>query len=142
MVMLDAEIWRCFWTECENDRGEDADVAEAGEAETGERCCRLVLLLDADEVLRLGTYVDAERVAERLTEASPRFITAVLLSSKEKGADLLVVNEVGESAGFEVAHNAAVVLGADGSSDEIPATTKDLLAHRVWDLVAERLPRS
>jgi phosphopantothenoylcysteine decarboxylase/phosphopantothenate--cysteine ligase len=57
-----------------------------------------------------------------------------------KGADLLVVNEVGESAGFEVAHNAAVVLGADGSSTEVPATTKDLLAHRVWDLVVERLP--
>ena len=36
---------------------------------------------------------------------------------QSKGADLLVVNEVGESAGFEVAHNAAVVLGADGSVD-------------------------
>jgi phosphopantothenoylcysteine decarboxylase/phosphopantothenate--cysteine ligase len=59
---------------------------------------------------------------------------------RSKGADLLVVNEVGESAGFEVAHNAAVVLGADGSSTEVPATTKDLLAHRVWDLIAERLP--
>ena len=59
---------------------------------------------------------------------------------QSKGADLLVVNEVGESAGFEVAHNAAVVLGADGTSTEVPATTKDLLAHRVWDLIVERLP--
>jgi phosphopantothenoylcysteine decarboxylase/phosphopantothenate--cysteine ligase len=57
-----------------------------------------------------------------------------------KGADLLVVNEVGESAGFEVAHNAAIVLGADGTATDVPATTKDLLAHRVWDLIAERLP--
>jgi phosphopantothenoylcysteine decarboxylase/phosphopantothenate--cysteine ligase len=57
-----------------------------------------------------------------------------------KGADLLVVNEVGETAGFEVDENAAVVLGADGTSVEVPATTKDLLAHRVWDLVADRLP--
>lgn len=57
-----------------------------------------------------------------------------------KGADLLVVNEVGDAAGFEVAHNEAVVLGADGSSNDVPATTKDLLAHRVWDLVVERLP--
>ena len=59
---------------------------------------------------------------------------------RSKGADLLVVNEVGESAGFEVAHNAAVVLAADGRSTEVPATTKDLVSHRVWDLVVERLP--
>jgi phosphopantothenoylcysteine decarboxylase/phosphopantothenate--cysteine ligase len=59
---------------------------------------------------------------------------------RSKRADLLVVNEVGESAGFEVAHNAAVVLGADGTSTEVPATTKDLLAHRIWDLITERLP--
>jgi phosphopantothenoylcysteine decarboxylase/phosphopantothenate--cysteine ligase len=62
------------------------------------------------------------------------------LKLQSKRADLLVVNEVGESAGFEVAHNAAVVLGADGSATEVPATTKDLLAHRVWDLIVERLP--
>jgi phosphopantothenoylcysteine decarboxylase/phosphopantothenate--cysteine ligase len=60
---------------------------------------------------------------------------------ERKRVDLLVVNEVGESRGFEVPENAAVVLGADGSSTEVPATTKDLLAHRVWDLVVERLPQ-
>jgi phosphopantothenoylcysteine decarboxylase/phosphopantothenate--cysteine ligase len=59
---------------------------------------------------------------------------------RRKGCDLLVVNEVGETRGFEVADNAAVVLGADGTSTDVPATTKDLLAHRVWDLVVERLP--
>jgi phosphopantothenoylcysteine decarboxylase/phosphopantothenate--cysteine ligase len=59
---------------------------------------------------------------------------------RSKQADLLVVNEVGESAGFEVGHNAAVVLGADGTSTEVPATTKDLLAHRIWDLITERFP--
>jgi phosphopantothenoylcysteine decarboxylase / phosphopantothenate---cysteine ligase len=59
---------------------------------------------------------------------------------RRKGADLLVVNEVGETRGFEVAENAAVILAADGSSTDVPATTKDLLAHRVWDVVLERLP--
>jgi phosphopantothenoylcysteine decarboxylase/phosphopantothenate--cysteine ligase len=59
---------------------------------------------------------------------------------RRKKVDLLVVNEVGETRGFEVPDNAAVVLGADGSSTEVPATTKDLLAHRVLDLVVERLP--
>ncbi|OHV33617.1 MULTISPECIES: bifunctional phosphopantothenoylcysteine decarboxylase/phosphopantothenate--cysteine ligase CoaBC [Pseudofrankia] len=56
-----------------------------------------------------------------------------------KRADLLVVNEVGAGLGFEVDHNGAVVLGLDGSATTIERTTKDLLAHRVLDLVAGRL---
>jgi phosphopantothenoylcysteine decarboxylase/phosphopantothenate--cysteine ligase len=56
-----------------------------------------------------------------------------------KGCDLLVVNEVGEGLAFEVDHNAAVVLGADGSETEIPRGSKDAVSHAVWDLVAARL---
>ncbi len=56
-----------------------------------------------------------------------------------KGSDLLVVNQVGDGLGFEVDHNAAVVLGADGSETMIERTSKDLLAHRVLDLVVTRL---
>ena len=60
-----------------------------------------------------------------------------------KGCDLLVVNEVGEAGhptGFEGDANAAVVLGADGTSTEVPLGSKDALADAVWDLVAARLP--
>ena len=57
-----------------------------------------------------------------------------------KGVDLLVVNEVGESLGFDSPDNAAVVLGADGSETVIPLGPKDALADVVWDLVAARLP--
>jgi phosphopantothenoylcysteine decarboxylase/phosphopantothenate--cysteine ligase len=57
-----------------------------------------------------------------------------------KPADLLVVNEVGGGLGFEVEHNAAVVLGCDGSATVVELTSKDLLAHRVLDLVVDRLP--
>ena len=60
-----------------------------------------------------------------------------------KGCDLLVVNEVGEPGhptGFEGDANAAVVLGADGSSTTVPLGSKDALADAVWDLVAARLP--
>jgi len=57
-----------------------------------------------------------------------------------KRSDLLVVNEVGAGVGFEVEHNAAVVLGLDGSATTIEHTTKDLLAHRVLDLIVGRLP--
>jgi phosphopantothenoylcysteine decarboxylase/phosphopantothenate--cysteine ligase len=62
-----------------------------------------------------------------------------------KRCDLLVVNEVGETGhptGFEVEHNAAVVLGSDGSSTDIPLGSKEALSDVVWDLVAARLPAS
>jgi phosphopantothenoylcysteine decarboxylase / phosphopantothenate---cysteine ligase len=62
-----------------------------------------------------------------------------------KGCDLLVVNEVGEAGhptGFEVDQNAAVVLGADGTTTDIPLGSKQALADAVWDLVAARLPAS
>ena len=57
-----------------------------------------------------------------------------------KGCDLLVVNEVGDGLGFEVPHNAGVVLGADGSATEVPSGPKEALADVVWDLVLARLP--
>ena len=60
-----------------------------------------------------------------------------------KGCDLLVVNEVGEPGhptGFEGDANAATVLAADGGSYALPLTSKDALAHGVWDLAAVRLP--
>ncbi|HVC74870.1 MAG TPA: phosphopantothenoylcysteine decarboxylase, partial [Mycobacteriales bacterium] len=58
-----------------------------------------------------------------------------------KGADLLVVNEVGgrgHPTGFEGAQNAAVVLGADGSRTDVPLGPKEALADTVWDLVRDR----
>jgi phosphopantothenoylcysteine decarboxylase/phosphopantothenate--cysteine ligase len=58
-----------------------------------------------------------------------------------KGCDLLVVNEVGETGhptGFEGSENAATVLGADGTTTEVPLGSKDALADVVWDLVTAR----
>jgi phosphopantothenoylcysteine decarboxylase/phosphopantothenate--cysteine ligase len=55
-----------------------------------------------------------------------------------KGADLLVVNEVGHDRGFEGPDNAAVVLGADGTEVDVPHGPKEALADAVWDLVAAR----
>jgi phosphopantothenoylcysteine decarboxylase / phosphopantothenate---cysteine ligase len=56
-----------------------------------------------------------------------------------KGADLLVVNEVGHDRGFEGPDNAAVILGSDGTEVDVPQGLKEALADRVWDLVAVRL---
>ena len=57
-----------------------------------------------------------------------------------KGCDLLVVNTVGDGRAFEVADNAGWLLGADGSEAELADGSKALLASRVWDAVAARLP--
>jgi phosphopantothenoylcysteine decarboxylase/phosphopantothenate--cysteine ligase len=56
-----------------------------------------------------------------------------------KGCDLLVVNEVGEHAGFDRPDNAATILGADGSEVSVPLGSKEQLADAVWDLVVARL---
>ncbi|MCK9878409.1 bifunctional phosphopantothenoylcysteine decarboxylase/phosphopantothenate--cysteine ligase CoaBC [Frankia sp. AgPm24] len=54
-----------------------------------------------------------------------------------KPVDLLVVNQVGNGRGFEVADNAAVVLSLGGGETTIDRMSKDLVAHRILDLVVE-----
>jgi phosphopantothenoylcysteine decarboxylase/phosphopantothenate--cysteine ligase len=56
-----------------------------------------------------------------------------------KGADLLVVNEVGETRGFESVDNAAVILGSDGAQIDVPLGPKEALAVAVWDAALARL---
>lgn len=61
-----------------------------------------------------------------------------------KGADLLVVNPVGDGRAFEVPDNSGWLLAAGGAAGEateteLPAGSKALLASRVWDAVAARL---
>jgi len=53
-----------------------------------------------------------------------------------KGVDLLVVNDVSApGAGFDHDTNAVVILGADGSTTEVPLTSKDAVANAVLDRV-------
>jgi phosphopantothenoylcysteine decarboxylase/phosphopantothenate--cysteine ligase len=59
-----------------------------------------------------------------------------------KGADFIVVNEVGERVGFEAPDNAATILSADGRVVVVPRGPKEQLADEVWDLVAEALTRA
>jgi phosphopantothenoylcysteine decarboxylase/phosphopantothenate--cysteine ligase len=56
-----------------------------------------------------------------------------------KGADFIVVNEVGDRLGFEAADNAATILAADGRSVVVPRGPKEQLADAVWDLVMKAL---
>jgi phosphopantothenoylcysteine decarboxylase/phosphopantothenate--cysteine ligase len=59
---------------------------------------------------------------------------------RRKGADLIVLNEVGIDKAFGTDHNAAVVLGGDGLRTDIEERSKEDLAEVVWNLVAARLP--
>src|SRR5438270_848873 len=56
-----------------------------------------------------------------------------------KGCDLLVVNEVGRGRAFDTPDNEAVVLGNDGTETHVPLASKDAVAHKVWDAVAQLL---
>jgi phosphopantothenoylcysteine decarboxylase/phosphopantothenate--cysteine ligase len=59
---------------------------------------------------------------------------------ERKGVDLLVVNDVSApGAGFDHDTNAVVILGADGSTTEIPLTSKDAVANAVLDSVIAHL---
>jgi len=57
-----------------------------------------------------------------------------------KRADLIVVNEVGVGKTFGAERNQAVILGADGTRDELPELSKDDLADMILDRVADRFP--
>ncbi|MER5608046.1 bifunctional phosphopantothenoylcysteine decarboxylase/phosphopantothenate--cysteine ligase CoaBC [Micromonospora tulbaghiae] len=57
-----------------------------------------------------------------------------------KGADMIVVNEVGVDKVFGADTNAATVIGADGAVHRLPEQPKEALADAVWDLVCQRLP--
>jgi phosphopantothenoylcysteine decarboxylase/phosphopantothenate--cysteine ligase len=53
-----------------------------------------------------------------------------------KGVDVLVVNDVtAPGTGFDHDTNAVVILDCDGSTKEIPLTSKDAVAHAVLDSV-------
>ncbi|HEX3333433.1 MAG TPA: bifunctional phosphopantothenoylcysteine decarboxylase/phosphopantothenate--cysteine ligase CoaBC [Acidimicrobiales bacterium] len=59
---------------------------------------------------------------------------------ERKGVDLLVVNDVSApGVGFDHDTNAVVILGADGSTTEIPLTSKDAVAEAVLDRVIDHL---
>ncbi|HEX2856038.1 MAG TPA: bifunctional phosphopantothenoylcysteine decarboxylase/phosphopantothenate--cysteine ligase CoaBC [Propionibacteriaceae bacterium] len=59
-----------------------------------------------------------------------------------KGADLLVVNEVGWTIGFEASDNTVVVLAAGGAVIAEASGSKRAVADAVWDAVLAALPGS
>ncbi|MDT8913994.1 bifunctional phosphopantothenoylcysteine decarboxylase/phosphopantothenate--cysteine ligase CoaBC [Amycolatopsis sp. PS_44_ISF1] len=60
---------------------------------------------------------------------------------RRKGADLLVVNAVGDGKAFGTEDNAGWLLAADGTEQEIPFGAKARLAATLWDAVTALLER-
>ena len=59
---------------------------------------------------------------------------------KEKGADLLVVNDVSrQDAGFGSDTNSVTMLDTEGGRDEIPLAHKEEVAHHILDRIAALL---
>src|SRR6188768_2357165 len=56
-----------------------------------------------------------------------------------KGADLLVVNAVGDGRGFGTDSNDVTILDGSGEVVSSASGSKDVVAHRVWDAVTARL---
>jgi phosphopantothenoylcysteine decarboxylase/phosphopantothenate--cysteine ligase len=72
-------------------------------------------------------------------DASATVIEHARAKLARKGCDLLVVNDVSAGKVFGHEENEAVILGADGSVEQVPFGPKIALAHRVWDGVVRRL---
>jgi phosphopantothenoylcysteine decarboxylase/phosphopantothenate--cysteine ligase len=103
----------------------------------------IVLVRNPDILAELASRSHGGQVvvgfAAETGDASGDVLTHGRAKLASKGADLLVVNEVGLDRGFEGPDNAAVILGSDGTEVDVPRGRKEALADRVWDLVAVRL---
>lgn len=89
---------------------------------------------------RPGQTIVGFAAETRRDDEAPRDLLARAARKRErKGADLLVVNEVGWATGFETADNAVVVIATSGPVAEASGT-KASVADVVWDaIVAQRL---
>jgi phosphopantothenoylcysteine decarboxylase/phosphopantothenate--cysteine ligase len=97
------------------------------------------LVQNPDVLAELGARPHAGQVVVGFAAETDDVLANGRAKLVRKGCDLLVVNQVGADLTFGRPDNAAVVLGADGSSVEVPRGPKEALADVVWDLVAARL---
>jgi phosphopantothenoylcysteine decarboxylase/phosphopantothenate--cysteine ligase len=102
----------------------------------------LELTRNADVLAELGRLRPAGQVIVGFAAETDDVLAHGRAKLAAKGADLLVVNEVGAGLGFDVPENSATILAADGTTTEVPAGPKAALADVVWDLVAARMSGS
>jgi phosphopantothenoylcysteine decarboxylase/phosphopantothenate--cysteine ligase len=97
------------------------------------------LVRNPDILAALGAQKRAGRVVVGFAAETDEVLANGRAKLAAKGADLLVVNHVGDGRGFDSADNEAVILDAAGGELSVPFGPKEALANAVWDAVVARL---
>jgi len=100
----------------------------------------LRLVLNPDIAAELGERKRPGQILVAFAAETTNAIANARTKLLSKRADLIVVNEVGVDKVFGQEHNAVTVIGADGSTVDVPEQSKDDVADQVWDLIVDLLP--
>jgi phosphopantothenoylcysteine decarboxylase/phosphopantothenate--cysteine ligase len=103
------------------------------------------LTLNPDVAAELGARKPAGQVLVAFaaeTSAPAQALASAQAKLARKGADLIVLNDVGADGAFGSDHNAARVLDPSGVVATVERTSKEDLADTVLDLVVGKLPAS
>jgi phosphopantothenoylcysteine decarboxylase/phosphopantothenate--cysteine ligase len=80
--------------------------------------------------------------AETVSPGGPDLRSYARAKLEQKGADLVVANDVAaEGSGFSGDTNAVVIVGRDGTEREVPLSTKDSVAEAVVDAIGRLLSK-
>lgn len=116
-----------------------ASVADAKLKKTG--AAPELTLVETTDVLR-ELVTDPPRTGQVVVgfaaetgDASASVLDHARAKARRKGADLLVVNPVGDGRGFGTTTNEITVLDRTGQVVALAEGTKDQVAHAVWDAV-------
>jgi phosphopantothenoylcysteine decarboxylase/phosphopantothenate--cysteine ligase len=106
----------------------------------GDGVPEIVLEPTVDILAAIGRTKRADQVVVGFAAETERIRENAVAKLTAKRVDLMVANDVSApNAGFEVDTNRAVLLDAEGGSEETPLLSKDALAGLILDRVVERL---
>ncbi|MBN9187802.1 MAG: hypothetical protein J0I62_04765 [Microbacterium sp.] len=117
---------------------EAADRKLTKESSRGRR--RMLELVETEDVLKalVGGRRPGQTIVGFAAETAPdrrELLERGRRKAARKGADLLAVNEVGWTTGFETPDNAVLILSADGALVAEASGTKREVADALWDTV-------
>lgn len=122
-----------------------AELAESKIKKTGDGVAPQIHLVENPDILvelvaaRTAKHPVVVGFAAETGDANGTVIEHARAKLARKGCDLLVVNDVSAGKVFGHEDNEAILLGADGTEEQVPLGPKSDLAHRIWDAVVHRL---
>ncbi|HVF18869.1 MAG TPA: bifunctional phosphopantothenoylcysteine decarboxylase/phosphopantothenate--cysteine ligase CoaBC [Mycobacteriales bacterium] len=115
-----------------------APAARSKQKKTGDLPPPIALALSPDVLVELVAARPGGQIVVGFAAETEDIVANGSAKLQRKGADLLVVNQVGDGLAFETEDNEVVILGADGSRVDVPRGPKTAIAHAVLDAVAAR----